>query len=311
MKIITIVESIQPVLQQSQHVHLGGQSIDTFVSGFDKSKCQHWLSVSPFDLQELNKENRLGFLMTLDSISFSYWGDPKWTVEYNGKKYDGTQAMIICLRRAIDENTPIYDPSCLADMTPAKLKKILRGNIEIPLLEERVRILNQVGIVTLDRFSGKYEQIIEEAEADALRLVSLLISSFPFFEDNAVYHGNRVYFNKRAQLLASDIHHVIHELGNADAITACADYKLPLVLRRHGILQYDTELHRKINAHELIPGGSDEEIEIRAHTLQAVELIKHGVSGVTATQINDYLWIEGQTRLLTDGQYHLTRTIAY
>ncbi len=309
---MNIIESMQPVIENPHHVAICHEGIERFVREFDRRKCMHWLRVSPIDIMQLDEEARIGFLFALDAISFSYWGRPKWEIEFHSKTYQfGTQAMMASLARAIEENIPISDPAHLAVMTPEELRHLLRGNVEIPLLEARVQILHEVGTVTQKEFNGDYRKILAAASLDAVKLVSLLTSIFSSFHDGSYYHGHSVYFHKRAQLLSSDIHHCIHPLTSIDAITACADYKLPLVLRRYGILQYTPCLQRKIATEEQLEAGGEEEIEIRAHTIHAVELIKERIEGVSSSQLNDYLWLEGQTRLPRDEPYHKTRTIAY
>jgi hypothetical protein len=261
---------------------------------------------------QLNEETRIGFLFALDSISFSYWGNPKWEIKFHGKTHSfGTQAMMASLARALEENIPICDPLYLAALQREELRYILRGNVEIPLLDERVRILHEVGTVTQREFRGDYRRIVAAAQLDAVQFVSLLVSRFSSFQDSSRYKRHAVYFHKRAQLLASDIHHCMCPLDNFDAMTACADYKLPLVLRRYGILQYTLQLENRIRQEEQLKAGSDEEIEIRANTIQAVEIIKERIGRISASEVNDYLWLEGQTRFPHDEPYHKTRTIAY
>ncbi len=74
-------------------------------------------------------------------------------------------------------------------------------------------------------------------------------------------------------------------------------------------------MQEKIDAKIEISAGSEEEVEIRANTIWAVELIKeeirkHGGS-ITSNQINDYLWIQTQQKNPDDKPYHRTRTTAY
>lgn len=310
MVIIRLIENLEFVLEQSTHVSADRNKVRDFARSFDRNRLANWLSISPFDLNQLNEAEKLGFLFTLNSMSFSYWGTPKWRVEYLGKEYDGAQAMMACLGRAIESGIR-FNPDYFANIQREDLENILRGNTEIPLLDERLRNLNEVGAVTQRKFRGDFRYIADQAQNDALQLVDLLVESFPSFEDSSVYKGIKVEFSKRAQLLASDLDYFFRGLGNSDRLIACADYKLPQVLRRYGILQYSDELQRRIRAGEEIPAGSEEEIEIRAHTIHAVELIKGEITSVKSSQVNDYLWLEGQIKLPTDEPYHLTRTTAY
>jgi hypothetical protein len=87
------------------------------------------------------------------------------------------------------------------------------------------------------------------------------------------------------------------------------------VLRRLGVLVYDDALARRIDARELIPAGSEPEVEIRAATIWACELIRQALveSDVskTAMEIDWALWQAGQTASTDDRPYHRTLTGFY
>ncbi len=305
-----ILQSLKPVLRQSSHVSINKDKIKDFVQRFDRTKLDHWLSISPFNLDQLSETQKIGFLFTLNAMSFSYFGNPKWTVEYHQKEYDGAQAMMACLGRAIERGIN-FNPDYLAAFGRETLGEILCGNVEIPLFNERLRNLNEIGAIIKRDFRGDFRYVIDRSHEDALHLVDLLVDRFSSFQDSAWYRTEKVDFNKRAQLLASDINYLFGRLSNCDKLTACADYKLPQVLRRYGILHYSDELQKKILLREHILSGSEEEVEIRAHTIYAVELIKSEIDGLTSNQINDYLWLEGQIKVMNEEPYHLTRTTAY
>lgn len=307
---MSILSSLKPVLEQPKYVRINKRRISYFAAQFDKNKIAHWLKISPFNMALLNEREIVAFLFVLNSISFSYWGDPKWTVTYKDKVYDGAQGMAACLGNAIEYGVPLLDSHYLANMQREDLAQILQGNVEIPLFNERLRILNEIGAIIRKEFQGDFSSVLERAKRNASSLVTILAEHFQSFEDIAEYREHRVYFRKRAQLLSSDLSHYFR-LKDTDKLTACADYKLPQTLRRHGILQYSDDLQQQIRRKEEISAGSEEEIEIRAHTIYAVELIKKKITGITSTQINDFLWLEGQIKLPTDEPYHLTRTTAY
>ena len=109
--------------------------------------------------------------------------------------------------------------------------------------------------------------------------------------------------------------HEFGKLKNIDKLTACADYKLPFVLRRLGIFSYSDYLADKIDNQIQIDKDSEEEVELRANTIWVVELIKQKVKKKIAhadsIHVNDHIWILGQKKLKNDKPYHLTRTTSY
>jgi hypothetical protein len=278
---------------------------------------EHWLDKVPFALTDITPEEKLHFIFLLNALSFSYWGEPKWMVKCNGVEFDGAYGLMACFGRAISAGLPILDFQFCAQMSFEEFADILRGNIEIPLLRERWNILSEVMV---SKYEGKVGRFLETSRGDAICLITSIIADFPSFIDSSQYKGETVVFSKRAQLMVADIDQMFRDsaygnLKNADKLTACADYKLPQILRKVGILVYDKILQEKIDAKIEISAGSEEEVEIRANTIWAVELIKeeirkHGGS-ITSNQINDYLWIQTQQKNPDDKPYHRTRTTAY
>lgn len=270
----------------------------------------------------LTPEEHITFAFVYDSITFCFWGDPKWTVEIDGEELDGSIAMRRCLQKAIDNGHDLLSAKFIKNMTRGRLETILRGNIEIPLLDERLDILHELGETIDSNYSGSFTSFGEKAGRDAVRLVELLAAEMPrVFADEANYYGHAVRFYKRAQILAShlwELHKVgvlQREISNVDKLTAFADYKVPQLLRKIGILEYDPELTQKVDRLLEIPAGSDEEIEIRATTIWAVELVtravKKQIPTACAADIGRALWFKSQDKSSDDKPYHRTRTVWY
>ena len=315
-----IIESVKFVFENSLNVKINQKKIDEFVDYLNHKHIKHWIDESPFNLKNLNPKDRLHFLLVFNAISFSYWGDPKWKINYNSKEVDGAYGMIGAIARAIENKFPILEPKYLSDISAENLSKILEGNIQIPLIEERLNILREIGTILMSKFNGDFTEMIKEAKGDSQQLLSLLLENFPSFEDSSTYNGKRIYFEKRAQLLVADIYQAFdgHEFGRLKRInelTACADYKLPFVLRRLGIFSYSDNLADKIDNQTPIDKDSEEEIEIRANTIWAVELIKQKVKkkmqNIDSIHVNDHIWMLGQKKIKNDKPYHLTRTTSY
>ena len=315
-----VLKTTRAVMENSKHVRIDHDKIDEFCKDYDQEKMEHWLKDSPFELSTLEDEDKLNFLFVFNSINFCYWGEPKWTVEYRGAEYDGAWGMIVALGKALDEKTPILDASYLAALSKGDLEYVLRGNVDIPLFEERWQILKEIVNILKGKYNGSFNSAIESADGDAMKLLDIIIANFPSFEDSSIYNGKKVTFSKRAQLLVSDIYNLFNgkgygELNNIENLTAFADYKIPQSLRKIGILSYTDRLARRVDKMCFIPKDSEEEIEIRANTIWVIELIKRKLNNkiprVTSIEINDHLWLLGQKKSVDDKPYHRTRTTAY
>jgi hypothetical protein len=134
-----------------------------------------------------------------------------------------------------------------------------------------------------------------EALAESLR-------EMPFFDD--------LGFWKRAQITANDFHLAgIVEFADIDRLTIFADNLVPHVLRVDGVLGYDDELARKIDAGELLEPGAEER-EIRACAVHACELIAAEL-GIPARDLDVMLWNRGQGERYKSRPRHRTRTVYY
>ncbi len=279
-----------------------------------------------------------GWVLALDGLNFCFWSesadpDVRWQVEYGGKLFDGYWALVAALRRAVDDGVVLWEPDTLAGLSFEQVDHMLRPAEAtlpgIPLLERRVRHLNELGEGLLafqaasrraSRAANPVESFVLAAEGSAARLVELVVRWFPSFDDLADYHGARVRFLKRAQILVADLHGVFggEGLGRFDdlaVLTAFADYKVPQVLRRLGVIEYAPALADRIERRELIAAGTAEEIEIRAATIWAVELLRqelaeHGTT-MAPYEIDWALWQAGQTVEAADRPYHRTLSWFY
>ncbi len=274
-------------------------------------------------------ERTVNWLLLLDALNFCFWaekGQARWQVEYHGETLGGYWAEAAALTRAVEEGYPVWDARYLSDLSGEDLAHILRGitanlPVVIPLFEERLANAREVGRVLLERYNGQFANAIKEAGGSAVRLALLLAEHFPSFRDIATYRLHEVRFLKRAQICVADVHGAFggkrwgtfHDL---ERLTVFADYKLPQILRHSGVLEYHPSLARRIDAMELLAAGSDEEIEIRAATIWACELLRQemekqdGREAITAAEIDARLWLLSQN-IADMRPYHRVRTIYY
>lgn len=272
-------------------------------------------------------ERTVNWLLVLDALNFCFWaekGQARWQIEYRGEVLNGYWAEAAALRRAVEENKPLWDARYLSNIDRQELATIFRGPSQdgpgIPLFEERVRCAREVGQVLLERFGGQFSRLVEQAGRSGVALALALVEHFSSFRDVATYEGREVRFFKRAQICVADLHGAFGgrswgAFTDMDELTIFADYKLPQVLRHHGVLVYAPELADRIDRLELLAPGSVEEVEIRAATTWASELLRReivrlGGQAVTAAEIDQLLWHLGQDA--TDMRpYHRVRTIFY
>ena len=266
------------------------------------------------------------WVLVLDALNFCFWSwagdlDERWTVDYDGTRYDGYWALVAALRKGIDRGQPLWDANYLLTAPDAELIAIFApaepDGVPIPQLERRVAHLREVGTGLR---ATPIEKLIADANGSAVALAESVRRRFPSFDDVVWVDGREIRFLKRAQILIADLHgafggqglgafHDLHEL------TAFADYKVPQVLRRFDVLRYSPELEAALHVRQLIPANSPWELEIRAATIWACELIRqaleHRGTPLMAMEIDWALWLTGQDLPSGTEPYHRTPTIFY
>lgn len=315
-----VLDSISHVIHDSKNISIKEDAIKYFCSHNKTKKDIHWLGFSPMNLKKLNIHDQLNFLIILNSISFCFWQLPKWKIKYKDDYYDGSWGMVAALAKAKDKGIPILDFNYLKKITITDFNSIIEDNSKMVLKEKRVETINEVAEKMIEFFNSNAEMLIKRANYDAIALQELILSQFSSFSDTADYNSKTVYFNKRAQLLTADLNYILeingqNSLTNIDKITACADYKIPFILREFGILKYNEHLSSIVDNRIVIEKGSKEEVEIRAFAIWAVELMKeeykkHSVF-LRSNQINDFLWLISQIKNPKYKPYHLTLTTSY
>ncbi len=268
----------------------------------------------------------LYYVLVLDALNFCFWGLPgqkRWCITYEGREYNGYWALALVLKDAFLHEVPLWEPRYLASIGEDELHAILHRNgngVTIPLFHQRRNHLNEVGEVLLRDYGGDYCAYVKAFNGDAVAFVNAVVRDFSSFRDEARYENRLVRFYKRAQILVSDTAATCHgkdrgSFKNLDDLTAFADYKIPQVLRRLGILVYSERLARLVDSRVILEPGSSEEVEIRASTVCAIdslrrELEKNGRK-CRAVEVDWLLWQMGQEPSPADLPYHLTRTVYY
>ena len=315
---IDVLKSTKFVIENSSFVKINREKTKELAEKWSKSELviPGWdRNYHFFD----DSEKTCEYLFVLDSINFYFWAkerEDKWKTDYQGKKIDGYNALAFCLKKAF-ENKQF---SSFNGLDYSGFKDIFQGEGEMPLIKERFEILQDNYKILNDKYGGKFSNLVELCAFDALKILSELVDNFSSFKDEADYKGRKIAFYKRAQILIGDLYCSFAgkkwgNLKNLDKITMFADYKVPQILRGYGILEYGGELSEKLNKKELIPLGSEEEIEIRANSVWAIEFIKDelGKSGIKlrSFEVDWILWNLSQDEKNNLRPYHLTETIYY
>ena len=263
------------------------------------------------------------YLLLLEALNFCFWDDePRWRVSWDGALHDGYWALAAALRRGLDaDRLPLWDAAWMAAADGAALGALLRGESRpVPLLQARVAHVREAGRVLLERWDGQFANLIQACAGDAAALALRIVEQLPSFRDEAACGGQVVRFYKRAQICAADLARMgppegLGRLHGLERLTAFADYKVPQVLRKEGILVYAAPLAEAVDGRRELAAGGREEVAIRAGTVWACEWIARARSALrgapaAAMEVDYLLWSAGQDKAGLR-PYHRTRTVFY
>ncbi|HDG97206.1 MAG TPA: hypothetical protein ENG73_03390 [Desulfobacterales bacterium] len=317
-----VIESTHYVVENARHVRINTQSLKTLAAHMAEGSpnIPGWdYAYHYFD----ETEKTLFYLFVLDTINFCFWplpGHERWTITYQGKELSGYYALAASLKRAFEKGIPLHDAEFLSSTKMEQLQEIFSGKGQLQLMEKRLEAIRELGTYLLAKWQGSPALLVDACKGSAVQLALTLGKDLTSFADFSTYMERKIYFYKRAQILAADIHSSFAgkkfgRFHDIQQLTAFADYKLPQVLRHVGVLQYDSELTKKVDGKHLIPHGSPEEVEIRAHTIWAVELLRDEVrrmgKDIPAFELDCILWHMGQEDTYRKKPYHMTPTIFY
>ncbi len=321
-----VLESVRPVIERSRDVRTNVAKIVEHAGWMAYEELPLPQFALPFGIGDETRQ-AIDFSLVANTINFAFTDferNTKFQAEFGGRNWSDSEAMFACLKRALDEGIPVLDGSYLRRVTREDLAHIFRGNIEMPMLDERAEILNAAGEVLVKKYHGRFYEFVQagppRAFAEGRGLLERLIAEFPRYNDVSIYDGHTVQIHKLAQLGLWALHAALSRSGafrveDAERLTAFADYIVPVALRVMNIFEYSPTLEEAINSHKLIPRDSTQEIEIRAHTIYATALLREEINlrrppamQVIIPQVDARLWTHYHT---THWPHHLTRTIMY
>lgn len=323
-----VLRSVAGVIERSRHVSTSVGAVESVAS---------WMAYEEFtfpsgsvdaafsDRTDPAEIIDVSFFYAVLNFAFSdFETGVKFATTYRGREWSDSEAMCACVNRALAEGVPLTDGGFLAEIGRDDLAGVFNGNIEMPMLDERVTILNTAGGTLAESYGGAAHRFVADCApamyAGGDGLLERLVAEFPRFNDVSTHDGHEVQLHKLAQLWLWQLHMALAAGGHfavadLDEMTAFADYIVPVALRLMGITSYEPELEAAINRGDHIPRDSAEEVEIRAHTLYATALLTDAINrlrpaalALVVPQLDFRLWKSYHATLWP---HHLTRTIMY
>ncbi|KAF1874932.1 hypothetical protein Lal_00007548 [Lupinus albus] len=297
------------VANRSSHVLVDSEAIERVVKTIDAIPKVEWdfEGIHYFDNGPLTVQ----YLLVLDALNFCFWPD-------KDLNYDDLASG---LKEALQNDKSAFDADRLQKYTEysqnqfiiigPQLRELLKWPRPLPLEDERVRLLHEVGMELERSFNGKASNIVECCGKSAANLVDIAARHFPGFRDHSVYKGHQIF---AADLWGAFSGQGYGEFKDISSLTIMADYIVPAVLHQFGVLKYSPTLAGTIEAGGEIGAGTEEEVELRACSIDAVEKMRELISvksgrQVLSVELDLWLWASGVQRASL--QHHRTLSIYY
>ncbi len=276
------------VAARARSVELQESAIEEYVSGLPA----HVEEPEPdpaTHLVEGDVETQAAFAICLDAINF---GSGWWPTIRKRPGHSGYFTIAAGLTERF-RGRGAWSATELTGLSAGEIAAVVGQEPDHPLMADYAASLRDVGERVLSEHGGRFAAVVEAAQGSAPALAGLL-ADWKAFADVSSYEDRPVPFFKRAQLVPVDLERTgVVELHDRHLLTAFADNLVPHVLRLDGILRLDPELERTIEAGDLLEHGSPEEVELRACTVHAVELLGAAV-GLAPADVDYLLWTRGQ-----------------
>jgi hypothetical protein len=314
-----IRKSARFVAEEAQHVFVDESRCKEAAQMILKEMNRKDFSVKTWSSHELTPKEKneatVDWIFTVDLLNFSFWSSTdsedtgrsesqRYSVDYKGKLYTGYWSLVAAINKALDRGIPITTPSFwLSEGFPEIAEKIFKSATResIPMFDKRIEVLQEAGKTFEKMGYTSFTQMVELAQNSAQELIENVIENFSSFNDTHIYRDRDVAIMKRVQILIADIWACFEgksygKFDDIDTITMFADYRVPQILHTLGCLKYSEELDNRIRNLELIPSGDPMEIELRACSIWAVELIVnelknlHPPRTINAVLVDFYLW---------------------
>lgn len=236
-----------------------------------------------------DRETRAAFAICLNAINF---GSGWWPTIRKRPGLSGYSTIAAGVGERFRE-AGAWTAEELAAIDVAGIATVVGQEPEHPLMPQFSAALRDVGAHVLAEHGGRFETVVDDAGGSAAALATEL-GTWSAFADTSLYRERPVPLFKRAQLAAADVDRAgVANFADRDRLTAFADNLVPHVLRLDGVLHLDRDLEAAIEAGELLLHGSPAEVELRACTVHAVELLA-AASGLSPAEIDGVLWNRGR-----------------
>ena len=154
-----VLDSLRPAIENSREVRTNIGKIVEVAGwmGYEELPLPEF--TLPFGVGADDANEAIDFILVADSIDTAFTDfstHEKFQVDFAGQHWSDSEAEFACLKRALDAGKPILDGKYLAKISRTELDDIFAGNMKMPMLDEKLAVLHQIGAVLADKYNGRF-----------------------------------------------------------------------------------------------------------------------------------------------------------
>jgi hypothetical protein len=118
----------------------------------------------PFGVGAGDPKEVTDFILVANSIDTAFTDfctHEKFQVDFVGQHWSDSDAKFACLKRALDAGKPIFDGKYLAKISRPELDDIFASNMKMPMLDEKLAVLHQVGALLTEKYDGRFHKFVQ------------------------------------------------------------------------------------------------------------------------------------------------------
>src|SRR5262249_23259745 len=152
-------DSLRPAVEHSREVRTDVAKIVEVAGWMAYEELPLPEFTLPFGIGTGPADDSIDFILVADSIDTAFTDfktHTKFQVDFQDQHWSDSDAMFACLKRALDAEIPVTNGKFLAKISREELDEIFTGNIPMPMLDEKLAVLHQVGAVLASKYEGRF-----------------------------------------------------------------------------------------------------------------------------------------------------------
>ncbi len=167
-----VLESIRPAIENSRDVFTHVEKIVEVAGWMGFEDLAMPVYPAPSGVKSTDPNDVVDLILVSNAIDTAFTDfttHVKFQMDYEGQHWSDSDALLACLNRAMNDGIPVLEGKFLSTVTRPQLEKIFAGNIEMPMLDEKMDVLHQVGSVLAEKYGWALPQFRQVVLTAALR----------------------------------------------------------------------------------------------------------------------------------------------